>query len=145
INDDPRPGRPKISTYERSLKLIADFLEADRRVTCEGISQATGIPPKSVFRILRSDLQKRKICAPWVPHCLAAEQKPKRLDIATLMKQRFYVEGGAFLRRIVAVDETPDMSPPDLELFPKLKQAMRGQRFSSLEEFLQRLPELSEP
>jgi hypothetical protein len=75
-------------------------------VTCEEISQGTGIPPTSVFRILRSDLQKRKICARWVPHCLTAEQKPKRLDIATLLKQRFYVEGGAFLRRIVAVDET---------------------------------------
>jgi hypothetical protein len=29
---------------------------------------------------------------------------------------------------------SPDMSPPDFELFPKLKQPMRGQRFSSLEE-----------
>jgi transposase len=26
INDDPRPGRPKTSTDERSVKLVADFL-----------------------------------------------------------------------------------------------------------------------
>jgi transposase len=38
INDDPRPGRPKTSTDERRVKLVADFLEADRRVTCEEIS-----------------------------------------------------------------------------------------------------------
>jgi transposase len=37
INDDPRPGRPKTSTDERSVKLMADFLEADRRVPCERI------------------------------------------------------------------------------------------------------------
>ncbi|PNF31351.1 hypothetical protein B7P43_G10893, partial [Cryptotermes secundus] len=29
---------------------------------------------------------------------------------------------------------SPDMSPPDFDLFPKLKQPMRGRRFPSLEE-----------
>ena len=29
---------------------------------------------------------------------------------------------------------SPDMSPPDCDLFPKLKEPMRGIRFSSLEE-----------
>ena len=29
---------------------------------------------------------------------------------------------------------SPDMSPPDFDLFPKLKQPMRGHRYSSLEE-----------
>jgi hypothetical protein len=88
------------------VKLVADFLEADGRVTCEEISQATGIPPTSVFHILTSDFQKRKICAQWVPHCLTAEQKHKCLDIATLLPQRFDVEGQAFLRQIVTVDKT---------------------------------------
>jgi hypothetical protein len=37
---------------------------------------------------------------------LTAEQKQKRLEIATLLKQRFTVEGQAFLYRIVTVDET---------------------------------------
>jgi hypothetical protein len=77
------------------VKLVANCLETDRRVTGEEISQATGIPPTSVFRILTSDLQKRKICARWFPHCLAAERKQKRLDIATLLKRRFDVEGQA--------------------------------------------------
>ena len=29
VNDDPRPGRLKTSTDERSVKLVADFLEED--------------------------------------------------------------------------------------------------------------------
>jgi len=29
---------------------------------------------------------------------------------------------------------SPDMSPPDFDLFPKLKEPMRGHRFSSMEE-----------
>ena len=64
IKDDPRPGRPKTSTDEGSVKLVADCLAEHRRATYEEISQATGISSTSVFRILKNDLQKRKICAP---------------------------------------------------------------------------------
>jgi transposase len=106
INDDPRPERPKTSTDERSVKLVADFLTENRRVTCEEISLITGISSTSVFRIFTNDLQKIKICARWVPHCLTAEQKLKRLEIATLLKRRFNVEGQAFLYRVVTIDET---------------------------------------
>ena len=85
---------------------MADFLAQDRRATCEEISQAAWISPTSVFRIFTNDLQKRKICARWVPHCLTAERKQKRLEIATLPRQRYNVEGQEFLYRIVAIDET---------------------------------------
>jgi hypothetical protein len=105
INHDPKPGRPKTSTDERSVSPVADFLAEDRRATCEEISQATGISPTSVFRILTKDLQKRNICARWIPHCLTAEHKQKRLIIATLLKQSFSVEGQAFLYRTLAIDE----------------------------------------
>jgi hypothetical protein len=37
---------------------------------------------------------------------LTAEQKQKRLEIATLLKQRFNVEGQAFLYRTVCIGET---------------------------------------
>jgi hypothetical protein len=64
ITDDPRPGRPKTSTDERSMKLLVDFLAQDRRAMCKEVSQATGISPTPVFRILTKNLQK-KICANW--------------------------------------------------------------------------------
>lgn len=60
INDDARPGRPKTATDERSVKLVADALEEDRRVTCEEISGATGISTTSVFRILTQNLNLHK-------------------------------------------------------------------------------------
>jgi len=95
--NDHRPGRPKTATDERSVKLVVEFLAQHCRATCEAISRATWISPTSVFRILTNNLQKRKICAQWVPHYLTAEQKQKCLEIATLLKQRFNVEGQAFL------------------------------------------------
>jgi len=52
INDDPRPGRLKTSTDERSVKLVADLLAENCRATCKEISQPTGISSTSVFHIL---------------------------------------------------------------------------------------------
>ena len=88
------------------MKLAANALEEDRCATCEELSRATRVPATSVFRILTNDLKKRKISAQWIPHCLTAEQKHKRLDIATLLKERSNVEDQAFLRRNVAIDES---------------------------------------
>ena len=34
-DNDPRPGKPRTSTDERSVKLVADDLEEYRRATCE--------------------------------------------------------------------------------------------------------------
>ncbi|PSN56915.1 hypothetical protein C0J52_00694 [Blattella germanica] len=74
-DDDRRPGRPRMSTDERSVKLVTDALEKDRRATCEELSVATGFFPTSVYRILTDDLKKRKICAIWVLHCFTSEPK----------------------------------------------------------------------
>ena len=58
IESDPRSGRPRTSTDERSVKLVTDALEEDRRATCEELSRATGVPVTSVFRILTKHLMK---------------------------------------------------------------------------------------
>ena len=42
IVNDPRQGSSRTSTDERSVKLVADALEEDRRTTCEELSRATG-------------------------------------------------------------------------------------------------------
>jgi len=59
INDDQRSGRPKTSTDERSVKLVADFLTQDRRAKCKKILQATAIAPTSVLCTLTKDLQAK--------------------------------------------------------------------------------------
>ena len=42
IDNDSRPGTQKTSTDERSVELVADVLEENRRATCEELSRATG-------------------------------------------------------------------------------------------------------
>ena len=63
IDNDPRPGRPRKSTDERSVKLVADALEEDHHTICEELSRAMGVPATSVFCILTNDIKKRKISA----------------------------------------------------------------------------------
>ena len=42
IDNDSRLGRPRTSTDERSVKLVADALEEDSHATCEEVSRAMG-------------------------------------------------------------------------------------------------------
>ena len=41
-DNDPIPERPRTSTDERSVKLVADALQEDRRPTSEELARATG-------------------------------------------------------------------------------------------------------
>ena len=59
-DNEPRPGRWRTSTDERSVKLVADALEENRRTTCEELSRATGVSATSEFRIVTNDLCMRK-------------------------------------------------------------------------------------
>lgn len=68
ISDGPKSGRPRTAAEERSGKLVAEFIEEDRRATCGAISNATGISATSILRILTEESRKRKISATWVPH-----------------------------------------------------------------------------
>ena len=48
-----RLGKPRTSTDERSVKLVADALEEDRRESCEERSRAT------VANILKENVQEQ--------------------------------------------------------------------------------------
>ena len=45
IDNGRKLGRPRTSTGERSVKLVADALEEDRRATREELSRVTGAQP----------------------------------------------------------------------------------------------------
>ncbi|PSN36032.1 hypothetical protein C0J52_22393 [Blattella germanica] len=106
---DRSTTRPRTSTDEQNVKLVADALEKNCRLTCVEFFEATSSSPTSVYRILTHDLKKRKISARWVPHCLTAESKSANTE------------------------ENSDISPPDFDLFPKLREPMRGRHYPSLE------------
>jgi hypothetical protein len=78
-------------------------------MTCEEIARESGIPKSSVHRIVTEYLQKRKVSAQWVPH-IAQSVKDVMADYKwEVLPHPAY---------------SPDMSPPNYDLFPKLKNPL---------------------
>jgi hypothetical protein len=77
--DDERCGRPKSTQTEVNLASVADVVKNDRRIASRMIAEFLNIPQTVVLRILNEDLGKRKLCAHFVPHSLAPEQREDRV------------------------------------------------------------------
>jgi len=110
---------PKTSTDDQSVERVLQILEEDCRMTCEEIARCAGILRASAYRILTERLYKRRIAAQWVPHDLS--------DVRELLDRYSW-------EVLPHPPYNPDMSPPDFDLFPKLKINMCGVCFSMLED-----------
>jgi hypothetical protein len=63
----------------RKLLLLLIWSKNDRRISTIMIAESFNIPKTVIFRILKEDLGKRKLCARFVPHSLTPEQKEDRV------------------------------------------------------------------
>ena len=73
-------GRPVSSCTDENADTIAEIVEADPHVSCNHLQDLTSIPQSSVHRILTGKLNKKSVCARWVPHVLTEEQKQNRVN-----------------------------------------------------------------
>ena len=101
---------------------MADALEEDHCATCEELSRTTGA------KISQENAQEQtSVTRGWATHspwqCLPAYSR--------CCNKKLCDYGWKVLPH---VPYSPDMSPPNFALFPKLKQPMHGWHFSSLEE-----------
>jgi len=70
VENDERGGRPKSTRTEVHIVTVADFVKNDRRIASRMIAEYSNIPKTVVVRILKEDLGKGKLCAPFVPQSL---------------------------------------------------------------------------
>ena len=106
IDSDPRPGRPRISADERSVKLVANALEEDHRARCEKHSRAMGAKNSQEKAHERPQLL---VAGPFILHDNA---RPHTADVVT---KKLGDNGWEVLPH---VSYSPDTSPPDFDLFP---------------------------
>ena len=114
IDNDPRPGRPRTSTDERSVKLVADALGETRRATCEELSRTTGA---KLRRKMHKNRPQLFVAEPLILHNNA---RPHIADVVTKKLCDYEWEV------LLLAPYSPDKSPPDFDLFPKLKELMHG-------------------
>ena len=105
IDNDPRPGRPRTSTVERSVKIVADALEEDRRATCEEF-----LHPRE--QDLRRNMHKNRpqllVAGPLILH---DNSLPHIADVVT-KKFRDY---GWEVLPVPHAPYRPEMSPSDVD------------------------------
>ena len=86
--------------------LLRNLINKDRRFTVRNLSSELNISKNTVCRILKHDLQMKKVSARWVPKLLSDDQKAQCVSCSEEFMDRYEAEGDAFLDRIVTQDET---------------------------------------
>ena len=90
VEDDERrrSDRPKSTRTEVNIAPVTDLVKNDRRVALRMIAESLNIPKTVVLWILKEDLEKKKLCARFVPLSLTPEQREDRVtscqDIITM-------------------------------------------------------------
>lgn len=111
-------------TDKQSAKLMADFLSENCRVMCKEIHILLRFHQRKYLKFRQ--FAEKKCLYLMGPLVLTAGQTQKSLDIATLPKERFNIEGQVFLYQIIAINEERVRN-----LEPKLKFSVNEQRSPS--------------
>ena len=90
----------------------------DANFTVRMLEEELNLSYCTIYTILTEDLGKRKVCARFDPHQLnAPPHKTKKVNGFLVKKQICVIDYPPY---------SPDLSPCDYFLFPKLKTAMKG-------------------
>ena len=105
IEDEHRPGAPRLVRTIENINVVKNLLEADRRLTVRQLANATGISYERVFTIIHEDLEMSKVSARWVPRLLTPVHKQKRLELSAQNLKLYEHDPDDFLSRFVTQDE----------------------------------------
>ncbi|PNF36497.1 hypothetical protein B7P43_G15880 [Cryptotermes secundus] len=120
-----RPGRPSVS---EEVYALSTLLESDQRHTIHELARETGLVHTTVLHILKECLGMRKIASRWVLHDLTEVQKWQA--VADLFDRWGW-------EMLYHPPYSPDLSPCDFNLIPKMKEPLHGIRFRTVPEILQ--------
>ena len=104
--------------FAELVEKVRKIIGIDANFTTRMQAEELNTSKNTIWRILTEDLGKRKVCARFVSHQLnAPPQKTKKVN-EFFMKKRISL--------INHPPHSPDLSPCDYFLFPKLKTKMKG-------------------
>ncbi len=105
VKDKPRSGRPRSGQSPASIGVVHNLLLQDQRKTVRTLSEESNIPPATVHRIIRKDLELRLVTAKFIPRLLTPEQKRARLTFCQ-GNLDLYNQDPSILDLIISGDET---------------------------------------
>lgn len=80
IDDKNRCGRPVSMRTEENVTLIMDLVMTDRHATVSELVEDSGIPRRTVHKILKKDLKLSKVVAKFVPCQLTKDPQNSNLS-----------------------------------------------------------------
>ena len=69
-------------TTTENIVLIDNIIKSDRHLSVRQIEEITGINRDAVHKILTEELNRRYLCATWIPHSLKKNHKKLRVESA---------------------------------------------------------------
>jgi len=113
VTEEERSGWSATSRFEESIAKIRQIVRENRRLTVRSIAEQANIDRETVRKILTEDLDMRKVCAIMsVREFLATKQ-------VTVLEHPAY---------------SPDLTPSDFFLFPKIKEILKGRHFDDIDD-----------
>lgn len=111
----PGSGRPVTSSTDANVENVKSLIEKNNGLSCHEVELLTGIPSRSVNRILTVTLKKKCLLARWIPHQLTDLQKKQRVQCGQSL---LYNLERRLKHRLLVVDEKwiyHDDNPPITE------------------------------
>ena len=102
---DDRPGRPCTAVTDDSIEKVQDVIRKYQRLGVRAVAEEVNLDRESVRRILREELNMRKVCAKMVPKLLSEEQEECRKELCLDLLQHIENEQD-LLNLIITCDET---------------------------------------
>jgi hypothetical protein len=122
VEDGDRVGRPKSTRTEVNIAAVAaELVISDRRIASKMIAESLNIPKTVVLRIMKEDFCSRDF---FLLHDNAPANKA-----ASVCK--FFTPKN--VTTLYHTPYSPDLSPPDYFLFPKLKMKLKGLHFADVQ------------
>jgi len=122
VEDEERSERPSTSKTQENVERVSEMIRSNRRLTIRKIVEGLNISCGSVQNILTTDLNMRRVSAKF-------DNVPCH---SSLLVRQFLSN-----KNIMVCPHTPcssDLAPYDFWLFPRVKMAMKGKRFESIQD-----------
>ncbi|GFV50045.1 protein GVQW3 [Trichonephila clavipes] len=126
VEDDSRPGRPSTSKTDENVEKVASLIRSDRRLSIRAIAETVNIDKECVRQILHDNLNMQKVCAKMVQKFSRDAPAHSALSVKRFLDKHS-------IPVLKHPPYSPDLAPCDFHLFPKVKSALKGTRFESVE------------
>ena len=103
--DDPRSGRPTVSTDDDHVAQVNDLVRSNRRLTIREMAEECNISFGSCQEILTEKLHMRRVAAKFVPRLMTEDQKQRRVRVCEELLEMAN-DNENFLKTIITGDET---------------------------------------